>query len=129
MTESNLPDDKLKYYEEILLQEKESSEKLITQMSEAHKKGAKESSGDLSGYAFHQADQGTDTHEQEKTAYLLDREYQKIKHIMAAIKRVYDKSYGICEICGTLIPEARLKIIPYARFCTDCQSKEEKKKR
>ncbi|MBP7562463.1 MAG: TraR/DksA C4-type zinc finger protein, partial [Candidatus Cloacimonetes bacterium] len=25
--------------------------------------------------------------------------------------------------------EARLRIIPYARFCVDCKSKEEKKKK
>jgi DnaK suppressor protein len=52
-----------------------------------------------------------------------------MKQITAAIKRVYDKTYGICEICGEYIPEARLKTISYARFCVDCQSKEEKKKR
>jgi RNA polymerase-binding transcription factor DksA len=124
-----LTDEKLKYYEDVLVKEKEAAEKLMTQMSETYKKGAKESSGDLSGYAFHPADQGSDTHEQEKTAYLLEREFQKVKNITAAIKRVYDKTYGICEICGDHIPEARLKAISYARFCVECQSKEEKKKR
>ncbi|MCL2064182.1 MAG: TraR/DksA family transcriptional regulator [Candidatus Cloacimonetes bacterium] len=129
MAEKNLSDEKLKHYEEILLQEKENALKLIGQLSEMYRKGAKDNSGDLSGYSYHQADQGSDTHEQEKTAYLIDTEQQKMKQITVAIKKIYDKSYGICEICGCHIQDTRLKIIPYARFCIDCKTKEEKKKR
>jgi RNA polymerase-binding transcription factor DksA len=129
MPTKSLSDEKLKQYEEVLIQERDNSQKLINQLSEGYKKGAKDSSGDLSGYAYHQADQGSDTQEQEKTAILLESEYQKIKLINAAIKMVYDKTYGICEICGNYIQEARLKVIPYARFCIECKTKEEKKKR
>ncbi len=129
MSEKNLSDEKLKYYEEILFKTKANAQKLISQLSETYQKGSKDSSGDLSGYSYHQADQGSDTQEQEKTAYLIETEYQKIKLINDAIKRVYEKSYGICEICGCYIQETRLKIIPYARFCIQCKTKEEKKKR
>jgi RNA polymerase-binding transcription factor DksA len=121
--------EKLRHYEEILLQEKENAEKLINQMSEIYQKGLRDNSGDLSGYSYHQADQGSDTQEQEKTAYLIEGEYQKIKLISEALHKIYDKSYGICEICGSFIQDARLKIIPYARYCIDCKTKDEKKKR
>ena len=129
MSEKSLSDEKLKHYEEILVLEKENALKLIGQLSEIYRKGVKDTSGDLSGYSYHQADQGSDTHEQEKTAYLIDTEQQKMKMINAAIKKVYDKTYGICEICGEHIQDERLKIIPYVRFCVDCKTKEEKKKR
>ena len=129
MSEKRLPKDKLKYYEDILKQEVDNSQKLINQLSEVYKKGSKDSSGDLSGYAFHQADQGSDTHEQEKTAYLLETEYQKVKLISAALQRIKDKTFGLCEMCGSYIEENRLKIIPYARVCIVCKTKEEKKKR
>lgn len=128
MSEKSLCDEKLKHYEEVLLKERENSQKLINQLSEMYQKGSKDNSGDLSGYAYHQADQGSDTQEQEKTAYLIETEYQKKKLITEALKRVYEKNYGICEICGCYIQEARLKIIPYARFCIDCKTKEEKKR-
>lgn len=128
MSEKSLCDEKLKQYEEVLLKERENSQKLINQLSEMYQKGSKDNSGDLSGYAYHQADQGSDTQEQEKTAYLIETEYQKKKLITEALKRVYEKNYGICEICGCYIQEARLKIIPYARFCIDCKTKEEKKR-
>ena len=129
MAEVRLSDEKLKFFEDILNTEKENSQKLITQMSESYKKGSRDSAGDLSGYAYHQADQGSDTQEQEKTAYLLETEYQKIKMINGAIKRIFEKTYGICEICGCVIQDARLKIIPWARFCIVCKTKEEKKRR
>jgi DnaK suppressor protein len=31
--------------------------------------------------------------------------------------------YGICERCGIQIPEARLQVVPEARYCVDCESK------
>ena len=129
MSEKSLPENKLKEYEDILIQEKENAYKLIGQLSEMYVKGAKDNSGDLSGYSYHQADQGSDTHEQEKTAYLIDTEQQKIKTINEAIKKIYDKTYGICEICGCHIQDSRLKIIPDAKYCIDCKTKEEKRKK
>jgi len=129
MTEKGLSPAKIKQYEEILVQELENSNKLINQLSEMYKKGLKDNSGDLSGYAFHQADQGTDTHEQEKTAYLLDSEYQKIKQINLALKRIAENTFGLCAICGCQIPETRLTVIPYALVCIDCKTQEEKRKR
>jgi len=129
MSEKSLNEERLKYYEDILIREKENALKLIGQLSDVYKKGAKDTSGDLSGYSYHQADQGSDTHEQEKTAYLIDTEQQKMKLINTAIKKIYEKTYGICEICGCYLSDERLKIIPYARFCIDCKTKEEKRKR
>jgi len=129
MSDEKLTEEQLKHYETVLVQEKENAQKLILQMSEVYRKGAKDNSGDLSGYSYHQADQGSDTHEQEKTAYLIDTEQQKIKLLNGALKKIYEKTYGICEICGCIIQEGRLKIIPYARFCVECKTKEEKRKR
>lgn len=129
MAADSLSTDKLKFFEEVLLKEREETLKSINQINELQKKGAKDSSGDLSSYAFHQADQGTDTSELEKQAYLLDKEGIKLKQINEALKRVYSRTYGICEICGEYIQENRLKIIPYARFCIECKTKEEKKKK
>jgi RNA polymerase-binding transcription factor DksA len=129
MAQKPFPKEKLKYYESILIKENENSQKLINQLSEDYKKGSKDSSGDLSGYTFHQADLGSDTHEQEKTAYLLETEYQKVKLISQAIKRIKDKTFGLCELCGCHINDERLNIIPYAKVCVQCQTKEEKRKK
>jgi len=120
---------KLEKYEEILIKEKNQTQKMIKGIDEIQKRGSKDRSGDLSSYSVHQADMGTDTDEAEKRVYLLNKELEKIKKINLALKRIYDKSYGVCEICGDAIPDKRLNIIPYARYCISCKSKEEMKTR
>jgi RNA polymerase-binding transcription factor DksA len=30
--------------------------------------------------------------------------------------------YGICESCGEAIPLPRLKAVPYAKLCLQCQN-------
>ncbi|MDY6914804.1 MAG: TraR/DksA C4-type zinc finger protein [Candidatus Cloacimonadota bacterium] len=129
MSEKKLSDKKLKKYETILLQEKQQTQKIIDTINEIQKKGTKNGSGDLSSYSIHQADLGSDTDEAERRVYILNKELQNLKYINEALKRIYDKSYGICVICGDYIPEKRLKVIPYAKYCIACKEKEEKRKR
>jgi len=129
MTTMPLPEKRLEKYKEILLKEKEEIQKVINNINDIQKRGAKDGNGDLSAYSQHQADLGSDTDESERRVYLLEKELKNIKLINAALKRIYDKSYGICEICGNLIPANRLKIIPYAKYCIKCKEEEELRKK
>ena len=126
MAANSLTLKRLEEYEAILLKERDETQKIIKGIDEIQKKGAKNCSGDLSSYSLHQADMGTDTDQAEMRVYLLEKEIEKCKKINSALKRIYDKSYGICQICGKHIPHNRLKIVPYAKFCIECKSKEEK---
>lgn len=125
MSEEILAQKVLKKYEKILIIEKEETLKLINGIDEIQKKGTKNRSGDLSSYSLHQADMGTDTDESEKRVYHLNQEMEKLKELNFALKRIYEKTYGICEICGCRIQEKRLKVVPYAKFCIECKSNEE----
>ena len=127
MSAKNLSPKKLENYEKILMEEKLQTSRIIQSIDDLQKKGSKNRSGDLSSYSFHQADMGTDTDEAEKRVYHLNQEIDKLKKINFALKRIYEKSYGICEICGKYISDKRLKVVPYAKFCIDCKSKEEQK--
>ena len=46
--------------------------------------------------------------------------------IEEAIERLDDGGFGACTHCASEIPEARLKAVPWARYCIDCQELEEK---
>ncbi|OPX26012.1 MAG: hypothetical protein B1H06_06410 [Candidatus Cloacimonas sp. 4484_143] len=129
MAARELTTKKLEKYEEILIRERNQTQKIIKGIDEIQKRGSKDRSGDLSSYSVHQADMGTDTDEAEKRVYLLNKELEKIKKINLALKRIYEKSYGVCEICGETIPDKRLNIVPYAKYCISCKSKEEMKTR
>jgi RNA polymerase-binding transcription factor DksA len=43
-----------------------------------------------------------------------------LAEIDAAIARIADGSYGVCEVCGEPIPEGRLIARPTARTCVAC---------
>lgn len=88
----------------------------------------KDSSGDLSSYSYHMADQGTDAEEREKAYLLASKNGRLLYHIDEALRRIKDKTYGKCQECGGDISVVRLEAVPHARLCIDCKEKEEKKK-
>ncbi len=91
-------------------------------------RSSKESSGDLSGYSFHMADQGTDNYDREFAASLLNTEHDVLYEIDEALRRIDQGTYGICEISGHTIERERLKVLPFARFSVAVQSEIEKGK-
>jgi len=44
-----------------------------------------------------------------------------LSEIDAALQRLEEGSYGICERCGEPIPWQRLEVLPMSRLCTPCQ--------
>ncbi len=50
----------------------------------------------------------------------LDRERRTLQEIDVALQRMKTGDYGQCEICGTSIPDARLRALPWTRFCVHC---------
>jgi DnaK suppressor protein len=48
------------------------------------------------------------------------REQQLLGEVEAALRRLRDRVFGVCERCGEEIPERRLKALPWARLCLDC---------
>lgn len=45
--------------------------------------------------------------------------------VEAALTRLKDEpeDFGNCQDCGDAIPDGRLKAMPYAELCVDCQAK------
>lgn len=48
-----------------------------------------------------------------------------LQKIDEALRKLDEGTYGICEDCGEAISEQRLKILPFAIYCTDCQESRE----
>jgi DnaK suppressor protein len=44
-----------------------------------------------------------------------------LSEIDAALQRLVEGSYGICERCAEPIPWERLEVLPMTRLCTPCQ--------
>ena len=92
-------------------------------------KTQRDASGDLSGYSFHMADMATDNFDREFILGLASNEQQSLNKIDAALRKIDEGTYGICEECSKPITQKRLMAMPHARLCIKCQELEEKKKR
>jgi DnaK suppressor protein len=77
------------------------------------------------GYGNHQADDATDAFEQAKELSLLQNSERLLAKVEAALARFEEGTYGVCERCGEQIDPARLKALPYAALCMDCQQRTE----
>ena len=51
----------------------------------------------------------------------LDRESRLLREVMAALERMQEGSYGMCERCDEEISPKRLNAVPWARHCVRCQ--------
>jgi DnaK suppressor protein len=71
------------------------------------------------------AELGTDNFDQELTLRVLGSENEALAQIEAAIERIEDGVYGLCERCGEKIPKSRLDAIPYAEQCVRCAAQQE----
>jgi RNA polymerase-binding transcription factor len=52
----------------------------------------------------------------------LERERRELAEVDAALARIKNGEFGICEVCESPIREARLQALPWARLCIRCAS-------
>jgi len=50
-----------------------------------------------------------------------------VREIQEALRKVKEGSYGICEDCGTEIPQRRLEARPFATRCIRCKEAQERR--
>lgn len=112
----------LKQYEKQLLEERDKLIKEIEYESGQISKTQLESSGDLSAYSNHMADQGTETERREITSQILSTRREALFEIDRALQKINSGKYGTCEKCGRPISKRRLKYVPQARHCIKCQN-------
>ena len=60
--------------------------------------------------------------------FIGEKNIKRLQQIDSALDRVHTGKYGKCIRCGRHIPEDRLRALPYALKCIDCQSNDERKK-
>ncbi|HKI86449.1 MAG TPA: TraR/DksA C4-type zinc finger protein [Thermoanaerobaculia bacterium] len=71
-------------------------------------------------------DRANNAYNRELTFSLSDSERQKLLLIEEALVRLNEGTYGQCTHCGQKIADGRLQVVPWARYCIDCQELQEK---
>ena len=119
----------LKKYKKLLVaKRKEMFDEMSDKMKSHISTTIKESTGDLSSYSYHMADQGTDAMERELAFMFASKSGRLVYHIDEALRRIEEGDYGICSKCEKPISAARLVAVPHARMCIECKSAEEERK-
>jgi RNA polymerase-binding transcription factor DksA len=81
---------------------------------------------EASGSGMHQGDAGSDAYDRDFALSVLAKEQDALYEIEQALQRIKKGAYGVCEMSGKKIPQARLEAIPFARLTVECQAQWEK---
>jgi DnaK suppressor protein len=101
------------------------AEEIATRRADLKREGEGMLDSELADYDQHDADEGTETHEQEldeTTEMILDAEAENVE---IALQRLASGDYGKCIDCGKEIPRERLEAIPEAIRCVEDQARYE----
>ena len=110
---AGLSNKELEVYRELLLSKRR---ELVGDMYSMEREALQRSGENLSNLPMHMADMGTDNYEQEFTLGLMEKDRQLLREINAALLKIQNGMYGICEGTGKPISKARLEVQPWARY-------------
>lgn len=112
----------MKSIKDMLLRMREDLVREIARRSKVSTEGVMTDIGDI-------LDSVTEERTRELDMILTDREKKKLGQIDDAIDRIEDGSYGLCDECSIKIPKGRLKVVPFAKYCVECQEKLEREEK
>lgn len=109
-----------------LISEKERLLKILKRSEERLKEDIFEKTGDRK-FSYHLADMASDETFLEEASILASQAHRRLKEIEEALSRMERGEYGICLKCNKNIEIARLRAVPYAKYCIKCQEEIERK--
>ncbi len=105
--------EELENYRQLLLRKRA---ELLADVMGMEDQALQSGSGSLSNMPSHLAEQGSEAYDQSLSLDLAAADRKMIKEIDAALKRIADGTFGICERSGKPIKLERLKELPWARY-------------
>jgi len=116
--------EKFKRYYKLLIELRNHVTGQVDQHSEETlKRSAKEDSGDLSSYG---TDGGTDSFDRDFALSLVANEQEALAEVEAAIQRIKNGTYGVCEHTQQPINKERLLAVPFTRYTAAAMKEIEK---
>jgi DnaK suppressor protein len=104
-----------------LEQERARLTRMVSDLVEAERRLG-ESQGSGSDIGGEPAEIAADLVEQELSLSLEHLERERLRDVTAALERLVEGRYNVCERCGGVIAWARLRALPWAHTCLACAS-------
>ena len=111
----------MRRYRNLLLNEKKRREYSLNEDKIGLGASIKDDTSELSSYDNHPGDLGSETFEAEKNFSFRNNDKYIIGEIDDAMKKIDEGNYGICESCNKEVDQERLDMIPYTKFCIECE--------
>lgn len=115
-------DEELEYFKEIIIKKRDEAEQELESL-QSSLRDSMENASDESAYSFHMADAGTDAQEREKTYMLFNRTKKFVRYLDDALKRIENKTYGVCKVTGKKISKGRLEAVPHTQLSIEAKLK------
>lgn len=115
-------DEELEYFRQIILKKRDEAEQELNTLQNLLRESM-ENASDESAYSFHMADAGTDAQEREKTYMLFNRTKKFVRYLDDAVKRIDNKTYGVCKVTGKKIAKGRLEAVPHTQLSIEAKLK------
>jgi RNA polymerase-binding transcription factor DksA len=94
---------------------------LVGMLSGMEDEALRSPGGNLSNMPVHMADMGSDVYEQDFTLGMAEAERVILSEIDAALQRIEDKTFGVCQMTGKPITKARLDAKPWAKYTIESE--------
>ncbi len=125
MHRTYLSDEELQYFRQLILKKRTEALEEIEEMNSR----LQDAQEQATGYTYHMADSGTDAMEREMLYLMISRQQKYIGYLDRALKRIDQKTYGICKITGKPIPKERLEAVPHTEITVEAKMEEKKRQR
>jgi DnaK suppressor protein len=90
--------------------------------------GLRDARADASGHRHYRIESGetTEVHPEDDLAFaLIHIKAQVLERINEALSRLDEGTYGYCDECADLIAASRLRALPFAVRCKECEEMHE----
>ena len=78
---------------------------------------------EMSAFEDAPADLASETFERERDLAIGESVEHVLQKVISALEKIDRGTYGRCDACGRPIKKARLKALPFATLCLECQGR------
>ena len=122
-----MSDEDLKFFEDMLIEKRR---QIVTAQTDFDKTETFKNQAQAGeGGESNSADLATDYNALETNFSLAAREGKYLVYLEEALKRIKKGTFGVCKVCGELIPKARLIAVPTATKCVNCKEETKRKEK
>lgn len=128
INEEDVPVKWKKFYKQLIEMRNHLINGLQLHTKETLHRSSQDEFGTSSNYSQHADDAGSENFDRDFALSLVSSEQEALVEIDAAIRRIMNDTYGMCEITNVPIKKERLTAVPFTRYSLEGQRQLEKNK-